>query len=95
MVRITKDLIGSVLGRMTMLVLSRKPGEKIVIGNSVTMTVLAVSGNKLRIGIEAPPQVCIRRAELGGGHDGSMGSDDHPDSIQEANSERFEASAVG
>jgi carbon storage regulator len=49
-----------------MLVLSRKPGEKITIDNAITLTVLAVSGNKVRVGIDAPSNVHIFRAELVG-----------------------------
>jgi carbon storage regulator len=47
-----------------MLVLSRKPGEKVVIGNSITVTVVGVSGNKVRLAFAAPDQVRILRAEL-------------------------------
>ncbi len=49
-----------------MLVLSRKPGEKIVIGG-ITVTVLEVHGDRVRVGIEAPEHVRILRAELAGG----------------------------
>jgi carbon storage regulator len=47
-----------------MLVLTRKPGEKIHIGSDVTITVLEIRGNKIRIGIEAPEEVTVLRAEL-------------------------------
>jgi carbon storage regulator len=47
-----------------MLVLSRKPGEKVVIGNGITVTVVEVNGNRVRVGIEAPDQVRILRSEL-------------------------------
>ncbi len=47
-----------------MLVLSRKPGERVVIGNGITVTVVEVIGNRVRIGIEAPDDVRILRAEL-------------------------------
>ena len=47
-----------------MLVLSRKPGEKITIGSRITITVVAVKGNKVRLGIEAPKEVAVLRAEL-------------------------------
>jgi carbon storage regulator len=47
-----------------MLVLTRKVGEKVVIGNGVTVTIVEVTGNKIRVGIEAPDDVCILRAEL-------------------------------
>lgn len=47
-----------------MLVLSRKVGESIVIGDSIHIKVLDVSGSKIRIGIEAPPSVQVMREEL-------------------------------
>lgn len=47
-----------------MLVLSRKVGQKIIIDERVTLTVTRISGNRVSIGIEAPPGVHIRRNEL-------------------------------
>jgi carbon storage regulator len=47
-----------------MLVLSRKRGEKLVIGNGITVTVVEVVGNRVRLGIEAPDDVRILRGEL-------------------------------
>ena len=47
-----------------MLVLSRKVGERILIGNEVTLVVLSVEGQRIRLGIEAPKTVAIRREEL-------------------------------
>ena len=47
-----------------MLVLTRKPGEKIHIGTGITITVVEVRGNKIRLGIDAPEDVPIFRAEL-------------------------------
>jgi carbon storage regulator len=47
-----------------MLVLSRKPGQKIVIEGGITVTVIAVKGNQVRIGIDAPEDVRILRGEL-------------------------------
>jgi carbon storage regulator len=47
-----------------MLVLTRKPGEKINIGSNITITVVEVKGNKIRLGIDAPDDVSIFRAEL-------------------------------
>jgi len=47
-----------------MLVLSRKPGEKIVIGNNITVTVVAIAGNRVKLALEAPAQVPILRGEL-------------------------------
>jgi carbon storage regulator len=49
-----------------MLVLSRKAGEKICIGNGITLTVLSWKGNRVRLGIDAPPHVRIVREELVG-----------------------------
>jgi carbon storage regulator len=49
-----------------MLVLTRRPGEKVIIRNNITITVLEVTGNKIRVGIDAPEQVRILRAELAG-----------------------------
>jgi carbon storage regulator len=47
-----------------MLVLSRKQSETLVIGDDVTVTVLEVRGNVVRLGIQAPTQVRILRGEL-------------------------------
>ena len=47
-----------------MLVLSRKRGEVITIGNGVTITVLAVQGERVKIGIEAPAEVPVHRQEI-------------------------------
>ena len=47
-----------------MLVLSRKPGEQIYVGNNITITVVEIKGNRVRIGIDAPGDVSVLRAEL-------------------------------
>ena len=47
-----------------MLVLSRKPGEKINIGDDVSITVVRIGPNTVRIGIEAPREMNILREEL-------------------------------
>jgi carbon storage regulator len=52
-----------------MLVLSRKQNERIRVGDSVVVTVVRVSGDKVRIGIEAPATVRVLRDEL----DGALG----------------------
>jgi carbon storage regulator len=49
-----------------MLVLSRKPGEKIHVGSDITITVVRVEGNRVRLGIDAPAEVPLVRAELNG-----------------------------
>ncbi|WP_459556355.1 carbon storage regulator CsrA [Lacunimicrobium album] len=47
-----------------MLVLSRKQDEKIIIGDSITLMVVAIQGDKVRLGIEAPKNVSIHREEV-------------------------------
>ena len=47
-----------------MLVLSRKVGEKLMIGDNITVVISRVAGNRVTIGIEAPPDVRIMRGEL-------------------------------
>lgn len=47
-----------------MLVLSRKVGERIVIGDDITLVVSRISGNRVSIGIEAPSNVKVIRGEL-------------------------------
>jgi carbon storage regulator len=48
-----------------MLVLSRKERERIRLGDSIVVTIVRVSGDKVRLGIEAPPGLLILREELG------------------------------
>lgn len=47
-----------------MLVLSRKLGEKILIGNDTSLTVLELNGSRVRIGIDAPDDIRLLRHEL-------------------------------
>jgi carbon storage regulator len=47
-----------------LLVLSRKPGESIVVGGQIILTVIEVCGNRIRVGIEAPREVPVNRAEI-------------------------------
>jgi len=47
-----------------MLVLSRRVGESLMIGDEVTITVLGVNGNQVRIGINAPKDVPVHREEI-------------------------------
>ena len=47
-----------------MLVLSRKVGETVVIGENIKVTIVRVQGNKVRLGIEAPTEVPVNRGEV-------------------------------
>lgn len=47
-----------------MLVLSRKKGERIMIGDDVVITMVEIRGDKVRIGIEAPDDVAVDREEV-------------------------------
>lgn len=47
-----------------MLVLSRKKDEKIVIGDSISIMVIDIRGDKVRLGIEAPREVTVHRQEV-------------------------------
>jgi carbon storage regulator len=47
-----------------MLVLSRKLGEQIVIGENIVLTIVQVQGSKVRLGVEAPADVSIHRLEI-------------------------------
>jgi carbon storage regulator len=47
-----------------MLILTRRVGETLMIGDEVTITVLAVKGNQVRVGINAPRSVAVHREEI-------------------------------
>lgn len=47
-----------------MLVLTRRPNETIRIGDNITITVLGVKGNQVRIGVNAPKEISVHREEI-------------------------------
>ena len=49
---------------MVMLVLSRRLGEKLIIGDNVTITVVRIKGNEIRFSIEAPREIKVNREEV-------------------------------
>ena len=62
-----------------MLILTRRVGETVMIGNEVTVTVLGVKGNQVRIGINAPKNVAVHREEIYE----RIKREQHPDSAYE------------
>jgi carbon storage regulator len=47
-----------------MLILTRRPGESVMIGDDITITVLAIKGNQLRLGFTAPRNIAVHREEI-------------------------------
>ncbi len=47
-----------------MLILTRRVGETLMIGDDVTVTVLGIKGNQIRIGVNAPKEVAVHREEI-------------------------------
>ena len=47
-----------------MLILTRRIGETIIVGDSVKMTVLGIKGNQVRIGVDAPKNLAVHREEI-------------------------------
>ena len=49
---------------LTMLILTRRVGETVVVGDNILVTVLGFKGNQVRLGIEAPSDVSVHREEI-------------------------------
>lgn len=47
-----------------MLILTRRVGETLMVGDEVTVTVLGIKGNQVRIGVNAPKEVAVHREEI-------------------------------
>jgi len=47
-----------------MLILTRRMGETIMVGDEVTVTILGVKGNQVRVGINAPREIAVHREEI-------------------------------
>jgi carbon storage regulator len=69
-----------------MLVLSRKQGEEIVIGDTIRVTVVAIGGNQVRLGFIAPADVLVLRAELTSSPDDCGPQADNGDTVVEVES---------
>ncbi|HJL60564.1 MAG TPA: carbon storage regulator CsrA [Pseudomonadales bacterium] len=64
-----------------MLILTRRVGETLMIGDEVTVTILGISGNQIRIGVNAPKEIAVHREEIyrriqAKGDDQKNGTDD-------------------
>ena len=59
-----RDRAGRILAGRQMLILTRRVTEEIRIGDDITVTILGIKGNSVRIGIEAPKDVSVDREEI-------------------------------
>jgi carbon storage regulator len=70
-----------------MLILTRRVGETVMIGNDVTVTILGVKGNQVRVGINAPKTIAVHREEIyeriKREQEGGTDNDDEPQSPAE------------
>jgi carbon storage regulator len=61
-----------------MLILTRRPGESIQVGDKIEISIIEIRGNQVRLGISAPPEVLVLRSEL---VDGSRAQDPTPPNV--------------
>lgn len=47
-----------------MLILTRRVGESIIIGDHITVSILSIKGNQVRVGVEAPKEIPVHREEI-------------------------------
>ncbi|MDG1507581.1 MAG: carbon storage regulator CsrA [Luminiphilus sp.] len=55
-----------------MLILTRRINESLIIGDNVTVTILGVKGNQVRVGVDAPRDVAVHRQELAQKHESAV-----------------------
>lgn len=67
-----------------MLVLSRKVGERVWIGERIAVTVVRIAGGAVRLGIEAPPEMAVVREELRERMEQEAEAEDHAPATSEA-----------
>jgi carbon storage regulator len=64
MIPLACSILGKLKEIQQMLILTRRVGETLMIGDDVTVTVLGVKGNQVRIGVNAPKDVSVHREEI-------------------------------